>query len=276
MSEEGETTAVHEEESSPLDEGPPTVEVKAAPMVEVPVEPEKQRPESSGSQFLFGLLIPILVILILTNTSLLSVGAWEFNRRVEETIYSDDDGVFRFDADPKVSHGIEESVYIIFIDPSYTTYSQAYRPEIHIGVTWEYQREPYNEHCEVESVNAVCMYHLKQDGNGDLAFTKLGEYDQLNHTAEFVLNGEANESIVVRIDYNDVGASKHYDEVEQPRNQALVYALVPAGIIGLLGFAALTGRYSLAKGVGASLVVIAGFVVLAVVSFIFELLSYVG
>ena len=276
MTEEGETTGLDEEESSPHDEGPPTVEVKAAPMVEVPVEPEKQTPESSGSQFLFGLLLPILVILILTNTSLLSVGAWEFNRRVEETMYSDDDGVFRFDADPKVSHGIEESVYIIFIDPSYTTYSQAYRPEIHIGVTWEYQREPYNEHCEVESVNAVCMYHLKQDGNGDLAFTKLGEYDQLNHTAEFVLNGEANESIVVRIDYNDVGAAKHYDEVEQPRNQALVYALVPAGIIGLLGFAALTGRYSLAKGVGASLVAIAGFVVLAVVSFIFELLSYVG
>ena len=276
MSEEGETIAVHDEESSPLDEGPPTVEVKAAPMVEVPVEPEKQTPESSGSQFLFGLLIPILVILILTNTSLLSVGAWEFNRRVEQTIYSDDDGVFRFDADPKVSHGIEESVYIIFIDPSYTTYSQAYRPEIHIGVTWEYQREPYNEHCEVESVNAVCMYHLKQDGNGDLAFTKLGEYDQLNHTAEFVLNGEANESIGLRIDYTDFGAEQNYYEVEQPRNQALVFALVPAGIIGLLGFAALTGRYSLAKGVGASLVAIAGFVVLAVVSFIFELLSYVG
>ena len=267
MSEEGETTAVHEEESSPLDEGPPTVEVKAAPMVEVPVEPEKEMPESSGSQFLFGLLLPIVVVLILTNTSLLSVGAWEFNRRVEVTLYSDDDGVFRFDADPKTSHGIEESVYIIFIDPSYTYYSQVYRPEIHIGVV---------EHCEVESVNAVCMYHLKYTEEGEAEVTKLGEYDRVNHAAEFVLNGEANESIVLRIDYTDLGAEQHYYEVEQPRNQALVFAIVPAGLIGLLGFAALTNRYSLAKGVGTSLVVIAGFVVLAVVSFIFELLSYVG
>ncbi|MGB0236966.1 MAG: hypothetical protein ACPF93_07725, partial [Poseidonia sp.] len=129
MGESGETTGLDEEESSPLDEGPPTVEVKAAPMVEVSVEPEKEVPESSGSQFLFGLLLPIVVLFILTNTSLLSVGAWEFNRRVEVTLYSDDDGVFKFDADPKVSHGIEETVYIIFLNPDNP--SLAYRPEIH-------------------------------------------------------------------------------------------------------------------------------------------------
>ena len=116
------------------------------------------------------------------------------------TLYSDDDGVFRFDADPKTSHGIEESVYIIFIDPSYTYYSQVYRPEIRIGVI---------EHCEVESVNAVCMYHLKYTAEGEAEVTKLGEYP-INHTAEFVLSGEANESIVVRIDYYDHGAEMHY------------------------------------------------------------------
>ena len=267
MAEEDESIEVLEDESSSLAEDPPAIEVRAAPMVEVPVEPEKEAPESSGFQFLIGLLLPIVVVLILTNSSLLSVGAWEFNRRVEVTLYSDHDGVFRFDADPKVSHGIEESVYIIFIDPSYTHYSQVYRPEIRIGVV---------EHCEVESVNAVCMYHLKYTAEGEADVTKLGEYDQLNHTAEFVLNGEANESIVVRIDYYDHGAEMHYYEVEQPRNQALVFALVPAGLIGLLGFAALTNRYSLAKGVGASLVVIAGFAVLAFVLFVIEMLSYVG
>ena len=235
MVEEGKTTDLDEEASSPLDEAPPaTVEVKAAPMVEVPVEPEKETPESSGSQFLFGLLLPIVVVLILTNTSLLSVGAWEFNRRVEVTLYSDDDGVFRFDADPKTSHGIEESVYIVFIDPSYTYYSQVYRPEIHIGVI---------EHCEVESVNAVCMYHLKYTAEGEAEVTKLGEYNQVNHTAEFVLSGEANESIVLRIDYTDLGAEQHYYEVEQPRNQALVFAVVPAGLIGLLAFAALKNDF---------------------------------
>ena len=272
MGDPGETTGLDEEESSPLDEGPPTVEVKAAPMVEVSVEPEKEIPESSGSQFLFGLLLPIVVLFILTNTSLLSVGAWEFNRRVEVTLYSDDDGVFKFDADPKVSHGIEETVYIIFLNPDNP--SLAYRPEIHIGPSW--QASDYDEFCDVQTQNNVCMYTYRAADGGEVEWTKLGEYDQLNHTAEFVLNGEANESIGLRIDYTDFGAEQHYYEVEQPRNQALVFALVPAGIIGLLGFAALTNRYSLAKGVGASLVVIAGFVVLAVVSFIFELLSYMG
>ena len=192
MVEEGKTTDLDEDESSSLEEAPPTIEVKAAPMVEVAVEPEKETPKSNGPKFLIGLLVPVLVLLFLTNSSLFSAGAWDFNRRVEVTLYSDDDGVFRFDADPKTSHGIEESIYIIFIDPSYTHYSQVYRPEIHIGVI---------EHCEVESVNAVCMYHLKYTAEGEADVTKLGEYNQVNHTAEFVLSGEANESIVVRIDY---------------------------------------------------------------------------
>ena len=194
----------------------------------------------------------------------------------EVTLYSNDDGVFQFDANPKTSHGIEESVYIIFIDPSYTSYSQVYRPEIHIGSTWEYEREPYNEHCEVESVNTVCMYHLKQNGNGDLEFTKLGEYDQLNHTAEFVLNGEANESIVVRIDYHDHGAEMHYYEVEQPRNQTIAAVVLGVAFLGLLAYSALKNDASLLGGVGTSLMLIAGFAVLAFVLFVIEMLSYMG
>ena len=276
MSEEGETTGLHDDESSSLEEAPPAIEVKAAPMVEVAVEPEKETPKSNGSKFLIGLLVPVLVLLFLTNSSLFSAGAWDFNRRVEVTLYSDDDGVFRFDADPKTSHGIEESVYIIFIDPSYTSYSQVYRPEIHIGSTWEYEREPYNEHCEVESVNTVCMYHLKQNGNGDLEFTKLGEYDQLNHTAEFVLSGEANESIVVRIDYYDYGAEMHYYEVEQPRNQTIAAVVIGVAFLGLLAYSALKNDASLLGGVGTSLMVIAGFAVLAFVLFVIEMLSYMG
>ena len=35
MSEEGETTGLHDDESSSLEEAPPAIEVKAAPMVEV-------------------------------------------------------------------------------------------------------------------------------------------------------------------------------------------------------------------------------------------------
>ena len=267
MVEEGKTTDLDEDESSSLEEAPPTIEVKAAPMVEVAVEPEKETPKSNGPKFLIGLLVPVLVLLFLTNSSLFSAGAWDFNRRVEVTLYSDDDGVFRFDADPKTSHGIEESVYIIFIDPSYTYYSQVYRPEIHIGVI---------EHCEVESVNAVCMYHLKQDGNGDFEFTKLGEYDQLNHTAEFVLNGEANESIVVRIDYYDHGAEMHYYEVEQPRNQTIAAVVIGVAFLGLLVYSALKNDASLLGGVGTSLMVIAGFAVLAFVLFVIEMLSYMG
>ena len=88
-------------------------------------------------------------------------------------------------------------------------------------------------------MNTVCMYHLKQNGNGDLEFTKLGEYDQLNHTAEFVLNGEANESIVVRIDYHDHGAEMHYYEVEQPRNQTIAAVVIGVAFLGLLAYSAL-------------------------------------
>ena len=54
MTEEGKTTGVHEDGSSSLEEGPPAIEVKAASMVEVTVEPEKKAPGSSGSQFLIG------------------------------------------------------------------------------------------------------------------------------------------------------------------------------------------------------------------------------
>jgi VIT1/CCC1 family predicted Fe2+/Mn2+ transporter len=224
----------------------------------------KAEPESNVLGFIVGVFLPVLVLLILTSTSLLSAGAWEFNRRVEVTIQSDDDGVFRFDADPKVSHGVKESVYIIFIDPAYTGGAMAYRPEIHIGVI---------EDCEVESVNTVCMYHLKQDGNGDLEFTKLGEYDQVNHTAEFVLNGEANESIGLRIDYYDHGAEEHYYEVEQPRNRTIVSVLLGAAFIGVLVYSALKNDGSLLGGVGISVVVIAGLAVLAFVSALLEALS---
>ena len=267
MAEEGDTTDSHDDEAPSLEEAPPAIEVKAAPMVEVPVEPEKEAPKSSGPKFLFGLVLPVLVLFFLTNSSLFSAGAWDFNRRVEVTLYSDDDGVFRFDADPKVSHGVEESMYIVFIDPSYTYYSQVYRPEIHIGVI---------DGCKVESVNAECMYHLKYTGEGEAEVTKLGEYDQLNHTAEFVLNGEANESIVVRIDYYDHGGEMHYYEVEQPRNQTMAAVVIGVAFLGLLAYSALKNDASILGGVGTSLMVIAGFAVLAFVLFVIELLSYMG
>ena len=120
------------------------------------------------------------------------------------------------------------------------------------------------------------MYHLKQNGNGDLEFTKLGEYDQLNHTAEFVLNGEANESIVVRIDYHDHGAEMHYYEVEQPRNQTIAAVVIGVAFLGLLAYSALKNDASLLGGIGTSLMVIAGFAVLAFVLFVIEMLSYMG
>ena len=267
MSEEGETYDLSDDESPSLEEAPTAIEVKAAPMVQVEVQPEKEAPESNGWKFLIGLVIPVLVLLFLTNSSLFSAGAWEFNRRVEVTLYSDDEGVFRFDADPKTSHGVEESIYIVFIDPSYTHYSQVYRPEIRIGVI---------EHCEVESVNAVCMYHLKYTAEGEAEVTKLGEYNQVDHTAEFVLNGEANESIVVRIDYYDHGAEMHYYEVEQPRNQTIAAVVIGVAFLGLLAYSALKNDASLLGGVGTSLMVIAGFAVLAFVLFVIEMLSYMG
>ena len=77
-------------------------------------------------------------------------------------------------------------------------------------------------------------------------FTKLGEYDQgSNHTAEFVLSGEANESIVVRIDYYDHGAEMHYYEVEQPRNQTIAAVVIGVAFLGLLAYSALKNGASL-------------------------------
>jgi len=257
--------------SSP-EETKSAVEVKAAPMVEA--EPEQQEPEANGLLFLLGILIPILVALFLTNSSLFSSGAWDFNRRVEVTLYADDDGVFQFDADPKTSHGIEESVYIIFIDPAYTTYAQAYRPEIHVGPNMHHSAD-YNANCDVQSLNNVCMYSYKATDGGEVEWTKLGEYDQVNHTAEFVLNGEANESIGLRIDYHDFGAEAHYYDVEQPRNQQLAFTIVPIALIGMVGYSAVTGRWSLAKGLGTSFVIIAGIVVLMVVVFILQVLNLI-
>ena len=275
MSEEGETNDLPEDEGPSLEEAPPAIEVKAAPMVEVPVEPEKEAPKSSGPKFLIGLVLPVLVLLFLTNSSLFSAGAWDFNRRVEVTLYSDDDGVFQFDADPKVSHGVEESIYIVFIDPSYTSYAQAYRPEINIGPNMHHSAE-YNSKCDVQSLNNVCMYSYKAADGGEVEWTKLGEYDQLNHTAEFVLNGEANESIVVRIDYYDHGGEVHYYEVEQPRNQTMAAVVIGVAFLGLLAYSALKNDASILGGVGTSLMVIAGFAVLAFVLFVIEMLSYMG
>ncbi len=275
MVEEGETTDLHDDESPSLEEAPTAIEVKAAPMVEVPVEPEKESSESNGSKFLIGLVLPVLVLLFLTNSSLFSAGAWDFNRRVEVTLYSDDDGVFQFDADPKVSHGVEESISIVFIDPSYTHYAQVYRPEIYIGPNMHHSAE-YNAKCDVQSLNNVCMYSYKAVDGGEVEWTKLGEYNQVVHTAEFVLNGEANESIVVRIDYYDHGAEMHYYEVEQPRNQTIAAVVIGVAFLGLLAYSALKNDASLLGGVGTSLMVIAGFAVLAFVLFVIEMLSYVG
>ncbi|MFZ8907214.1 MAG: hypothetical protein ACO2Y2_07740 [Poseidonia sp.] len=257
--------------SSSPQEPPSTVEVKAAPMMEA--ELEKQKPESSGILFLFGLLIPLLVVFFLTNSSLFSPGAWEFNRREEVLLYTDDDGVFRFDLDPKVSHGIEESMYIIFLDPPLEN-SMAYRPEIHIG-SYGNSAE-YRAECDVQSMNSECIYTYRPVGGGEREWTKLGEYDQVNHTAEFVLNGEANESIGLRVDYHDEGAARHYYEVEQPRNQQLAFTLVPIALIGMVGYSAVTGRWSLAKGLGTSFLVIAGIVVLMVVGFILQVLNHIS
>jgi hypothetical protein len=120
------------------------------------------------------------------------------------------------------------------------------------------------------------MYFLEETGGGELEFTKLGEYDQVNHTAEFILNGEANESIGVRIDYYDQGAAQHFYEVEQPRNRDLVFTVVPLTYMGALGFAIATGRHSLGTGL-----LHAGFVVVAlgalyILAIIGELLSLAG
>ena len=272
MTEDGETTGGHEGESSSQGQAPPAIEMKAASTTEVAVEPEARSSGSSGSKFLIGLVIPVLVLFFLTNSSLFSAGAWDFNRRVEVTLYGDDDGIFQFDAEPKTSHGVEESVSIVFIDPAYTTYAQAYRPQIHIGPP----SPDYNANCDVQSLNNVCMYSYKATDGGEVEWTKLGEYDQVNHTAEFVLNGEANESIVVRIDYYDHGAAEHYYEVEQPRNQTMAAVVIGVAFLGLLAYSALKQDLSLLGGVGTSVMAIIGLAVLAFVLFVIEMLSLAG
>lgn len=278
-------TADRSDTVSPLVEKPPSVEIVPAmaeqqePASIEPVKGEsvseesgKQEPENKGLGFLFGLLLPLVVLLFLTNSSLLSAGAWEFNRRVEVTLFSDDDGVFQFDAGPKSSHGVEESVNFIFLDPAYSGSAMAYRPEIHIGPNM-YTSADYRAGCDVQSLNNVCMYSYKAVDGGEVEWTKLGEYDQLNHTAEFVLNGEANESIGVRIDYYDHGAEDHFYEVEQPRNMTIVTILLVVAFISILGHSALKKDASLLAGMGTSVVVIIGFVVLAVVAFVFQILG---
>ena len=51
MSEEGETTDLHDDESSSLEEAPPTIEVKAAPMVRSQWNPKKKRQKATGRNF---------------------------------------------------------------------------------------------------------------------------------------------------------------------------------------------------------------------------------
>ena len=254
--------------SSSPQEPPSTVEVKAAPMMEA--ELEKQKPESSGLLFLFGILIPILVLLV--GNYILSGGPYDFNRREEVLLQSDEDGVFRFSADTKIRHGQTELVSIIFLDPPLEN-SMAYRPEIHIG-SYGNSAE-YRAECDVQSMNSECIYTYRPVGGGEREWTKLGEYDQVNNTAEFVLNGEANESIGLRIDYYAEAAANHYREVVQPRNQQLVFTIVPIALIGMVGYSAVTGRWSLAKGLGTSFVVFAGIVVLMVVVFILQVLNLI-
>ena len=236
-------------------------------------KPEKNEPEANGLEFLLGLVLPLLVLLSIYGSGLLSAGPWEFNRRVEVVLYSDNDGVFQFSAEPETSHGQKESVSIVFLDTAWTGGAMAYRPEIHIGPTPYYQTI-YNDNCDTVLANDVCMYFLKETGGGELEFTKLGEYDQFNHTAEFVLEGETDESIGVRIDYYDQGAAQHFYDVQQPRNEKLVVTLVPLAYFGTLAFAAATGRRSLVSGLGTSAVVmvaLVGVYILAVIGTIFSL-----
>ena len=268
MDEGSETSAVLPEESIQPQEPPSTVEVKAAPMVEV--EPEQQEPEANGPLFLLGILIPILVLLM--GNWLLSGGPYDFNRREEVLLQSDEDGVFRFSADTEIRHGQTELVSIIFLKPPLEN-SMAYRPEIYIG-SYGNSAE-YRAECDVQSMNNVCIYTYRPVGGGEYEWTTLGEYDKVNNTAEFVLNGEANESIGLRIDYYAEAAAHHYHDVEQPRNQQIVFTIVPIALIGMVGYAAVTGRWSLAKGLGTSFVIIAGIVVLMVIGFILWVLSHI-
>ena len=230
---------------------PPPSEVIITPPSEPPTnerevgEPENAKQDSKGTWYMLGLVLPVVVLLV--GNLFLSGVLYDFNRREEVLLQSDDDGVFRFSADTKTRHGQTELVSIIFLDPPLEN-SMAYRPEIFIGTTWDFQRGPYDQHCEVNSANAVCMYFLSDTGGGDLEFTKLGEYDKVNNTAEFVLSGEANESIGLRIDYYAEAAAHHYREVVQPRNQKFVFTIAPTAYVGALAFAAVTGRRPLAYG----------------------------
>jgi hypothetical protein len=230
---------------------PPPSEVIITPPSEPPTngrevgEPENAKQDSKGPWYMLGLVLPVVVLLV--GNLFLSGVLYDFNRREEVLLQSDDDGVFRFSADTKTRHGQTELVSIIFLDPPLEN-SMAYRPEIFIGTTRNFQRGPYDQHCEVNSANAVCMYFLSDTGGGDLEFTKLGEYDKVNNTAEFVLSGEANESIGLRIDYYAEAAAHHYREVVQPRNQKFVFTIAPTAYVGALAFAAVTGRRPLAYG----------------------------
>ena len=85
-----------------------------------------------------------------------------------------------------------------------------------------------------------------------------------------------NESIVVRIDYYDSAAAEHYYEVEQPRNRTMAAVVLGVAFLGLLAYSALKSDASLLGGVGTSLMLIAGFAVLAFVLFVIEMLSYMG
>ena len=259
---------------------PPAISISThmepANMEPASAEPEKDEPETNGFEYLLGLVVPLLILLAIYGSGLLSASMWDFNRRVEVVLYSDDDGVFQFSAEPETSHGQKESVSIIFLDTAWTdeNMAMAYRPEIHIGPTPYYQTI-YNEHCDTPPGNTVCMYFLKDTG-GELEFTKLGEYDQFNHTAEFVLEGETDESIGVRIDYHDHGAEQHFNDVEQPRNEKLVFTLVPLAYVCAFAFAAVTGRRSLGSGLTTSLVVImalGALWILAVIGTLFGLAS---
>ena len=154
MSEEGETTGLHDDESSSLEEAPPAIEVKAAPMVEVAVEPEKETPKSNGSKFLIGLLVPVLVLLFLTNSSLfsaehgISTDGWRLRCTATMTASS---GLMQIPRHRTALKNPFTSSSLTLLTPPIHKYTG----QIHIGSTWEYEREPYNEHCEVESVNTV-------------------------------------------------------------------------------------------------------------------------
>lgn len=259
---------------------PPTISISThmepANMEPASAEPEKDEPETKGFEYLLGLGLPLLILFAIYGSGLLSAGMWDFNRRVEVVLYSDDDGVFQFSAEPETSHGQKESVSIIFLDTAWTdeNMAMAYRPEIHIGPTWSSQTI-YNDHCDTEPGNTVCMYFLKDTG-GELEFTKIGEYDQFNHTAEFVLEGETDESIGVRIDYHDRGAEQHFNDVEQPRNEKLVFTLVPLAYVFAFAFAAATGRSSLFSGLTTSVVVIVALGALWILAFIGAIFSLAG